>query len=156
MPNKSYTKRRVPKDNPSLWTPGIALDEAIGEMGIAYRYGAVLLGTVYRSARLSDPSERLRDVRETGPLELWGAISVDEHEVREFLHADAEQSLKPGQRYELRRKIPDNYGRSHGMAWYRNAAMDKRDEWGRVPIKPELAGGYYLVGEFTTPSEEER
>lgn len=147
----------MPKNDPKLWTvDGIAaeLDETIGEMGIAVNYGFVRIGCAYRPSRETYPIDSLRDVRETtDKVELWATIAVDEAEVRAFLMADAEQCLEPGTRYQIRKKIPEFYGRTHGMAWYRNAAMDKAETWGRVPPKPEFTaeGGYYLLGEYTTP-----
>lgn len=146
-----------PKNNPKLWSvDGIAdaLDETIGEMGIAVDYGFVCIGCVYhRPSRETSPAERLRNARESDKVELWATIAVNEDEVRAFLMADAEQCLEPGTRYQIRKKIPEFYGRTHGMAWYRNAAMDKAETWGRVPPKPEFTaeGGYYLLGEYTTP-----
>lgn len=150
------------KNDPALWTvAGIeaALDEACGEMGNAVNYGWVRLGIVYRPKREVSPLETIREVRgEDGDsdfVELWATIAVDEADVREFLIADAGRSLKPRSRFELRRKIPENYGRTHGMAWYRNDAMDKAETWGNVPATPSYAaaGGYYLVGEYTTPAK---
>lgn len=151
---------KKPKDDPKLWTlEGIeaALDEACGEMGIQVTYGWVRIGQVYQRhrARTLDTQSDIPDVRQRpGVVELWATITVDENDLRQFLIADAADHLKPGQRFEIRRKVPQNMGRTHGMAWYRNDAMDKRETWGRVPIKPEHApqGGYYLVGEYTTPS----
>jgi len=97
----------------------------------------------------------MKDLRENpGVVELWATITVDPDDVISYLKADAALHLKPSQRFEVRRKIPDNFGRTHGMAWYRNDAMEKRESWGRVPSKPEYVNGYYLVGEFVTPSEE--
>jgi hypothetical protein len=48
---------------------------------------------------------------------------------------------------EIRKQFPTNYGRSHGMAWYRNKAMDQRKTWGNLPNVPMLApGGGYFPG----------
>jgi hypothetical protein len=143
-----------PQNDPKLWTlEGIAdaLDETSGEMGIAVAYGYVCLGSVYQPSREAGPFP-LKDVRESGDfVELWGTITVNEVDVRVYLIADAARTLKPGQRFEVRKMIPSNYGRTFGMAWYRNDAMDKRESWGRQPLTPETGGGYYLVGEYVTP-----
>lgn len=145
-----------PKNDQKLWSlEGIAeaLDEVDGELGIAVKYGWVCLGVAYPPAnRALCPASDMPDVRTAPrPVELWATITVDEKEVRDFLRADAEQHLQPGTRFEIRKQYPNNFGRTHGMAWYRNAAMDKREDWGRVPMQPEAAAGYFLVGEFTTP-----
>jgi hypothetical protein len=145
-----------PKNDPALHTvEGImeALDEADGEMGIAVEYGWALLGSIYRPvSREVDPSQFMTPVRPGQDfVELWGTISLNERDLIEYLHADAERHLQPDTRYEIRRRIPANYGRSHGMAWYRNKAMDKREKWGFRPEFEQDRPGYRFIGEFTTP-----
>jgi hypothetical protein len=145
------------KNDPALWsTKGIedALDETIDEMGIAVDYGYICLGTIYpRTDRRLDSSMAMPSFPRKEVVELWGTLSVDEGKVQEFLHADAAVHLAPGTRYQLRKRTPTRFGRSHGMAWYRNAAMDKQETWGHVSKEPTLINGVYLVGEFTTPSD---
>lgn len=144
-----------PRNDPKLHTlEGLAeaLDEANGEMGAAIEWGWVNLGTVYLPTDCqADPSNCLKPIKAgDNRVELWGALTLDVRQVEAFLRADAMQHLPPNTRYELRRSTL-NYGRTHGMCWYRNDAMVNREEWGRVPSKPEQRSGYLLVGEFTTP-----
>jgi len=90
-----------------------------------------------------------------GDTELWGDVTVDEEDLLKYLLADAAAALKPGTRFEIRKRYPTMYGRSHGMAWYREAEMDARETWGVVPAKPTAnpERGYMLVGEYVTPKE---
>lgn len=155
MPNPD-----LPKNDPKLHTlAGIEdmLDEMIGEMGVAVEWGRVCLGAVPpkspKSRELSSMGS-IPDIREEhGGLRLEATVTVDERAIRRFLIADARYHLKPGQRFELRRRTT-NYGTTHGMCWYRNDAMDNQKTWGRVPKEPEHvpAGGYHLVGEYTVPT----
>ncbi len=147
-----------PKNDPKLWTEegiGDAIDEATGEMGVVIEWGWICLGTVYHK-----PDRRLTALLPVGGLkktdhrvELWGTVTVNEAAVRGFLHADAAAVLEPGARYELRRKYPTNYGRTHGMCWYRNVALDTRKPWGLLLREPMQKEGYLLVGEYTTPGK---
>jgi hypothetical protein len=129
------------------------LEETIGEKGIAVDYGWTLLGSIYvggREVDANEPLPRLNDKPEY--VELWATITLDEKDLIGYLRADAERNLKPGQRFEIRQRIPTRYGRSKGMAWYHNDAMDKLEVWDRVPAAPLLARGCYLVGEYTVPT----
>lgn len=85
---------------------------------------------------------------------IYYTVRADEKDVRKTLHGDALKKLPPGTRYEIRRRLSSHYGRSHGMAWLRDEAMDAVEPWGRVPIKPEYQEleGYYLVGQYVTPT----
>jgi len=145
-----------PKNDPKLHgIEGImeALDEADGEMGIAVDYGWTCLGSIYRPAsREIDPSEIMPTARERPDfVELWGTISLNERDLIEYLHADAARHLPPNTRYEIRKRVPGNFGRSRGMAWYRNKAMDKRERWDFLPEFAQDRQGHCLIGEFTTP-----
>lgn len=77
-------------------------------------------------------------------------IMVKRDEVVQALKADAAESLPPGSRFELRERYATNYGRTRGMAWYCHEDFAKAEEWGDK-TGPKTAGGYILVGQFTTP-----
>lgn len=81
-------------------------------------------------------------------------INVDPIEVARALHEDAAKTLPANMRYELRAKVPTNYGRSKGMSWYRNDAMDATETWGDCPATPRYIEdqGCRLVGQFVTPA----
>jgi len=78
---------------------------------------------------------------------LWGSLRLDENLVQDYLIADATRALKPGQRFELRKAYPTNYGRTFGMAWYHNDAMDKAERWGTSLSSPRSYPGYFLLGQ---------
>lgn len=157
----------LPKNDPALHTMA-GIEAVIDEKGFAIEYGAVLLGVVYAPTRRDvdtgellpsaglalKPIARIVHVHSGDRLELWAQVEMDERDVIAFLRADAERSLKPGDRYEIRQKVPHNYGRSKGMAWYHNAPMAKREKWGERLTKPKFqpAMGFYLVGEYTVPT----
>lgn len=125
------------------------------EMGFAVEYGLKLLGTVYVNKRAVDAATPLPSADdECNDIELWGTLTLDEGQLKEFLRADAAKHLKPGTRFQLRQKLPHNYGRSKGMAWYSCDGFGERDTWGHVPLHPEYDRdtGVYLVGEYVTPS----
>jgi hypothetical protein len=126
------------------------LEEGFGEKGAAVEYGYVRIASVrrYRPRRDVDSSEELPRVSDD-LIEVWGVLAVNDDDLKRYLIVDAENTLEPGQRFEIRKQIPHNYGRTHGMAWYRNDAMDKREAWGFAPHLPLRKDGYYLVGEYT-------
>ena len=64
----------------------------------------------------------------------------------------ARQCLPKGQRFELRMKIPTDYGRCRGIAWYRNQIMQREPHWkvgvyvyGK-PLRIDRYYGHMLVG----------
>lgn len=140
----------MPND-PRLWKQeGIeaALDEVIDEKGASIEWGWVCLGATVRRRRLLDPQSDMPKVPSKSYLELNGIVTVTLDEVRDFLLEDARATLDLGTRFELR-QVSNNFGRTHGMAWYSNAAMQREEPWGRVPKVPEQRIGYLLVGQFT-------
>lgn len=78
--------------------------------------------------------------------------AVDRDKILECLIKDAERfGLPPGTRYELRLKIPTQYGRDKGIAWVRLPEMDLEAEWGLSSrVHPIDMGGYYLIEQRTT------
>ena len=107
---------------------------------------------------------------EYGDAIEWGAITLGKKkngdlivedrkrpdDLVEQLHAHAAKKLPPNTRYEIRQAYASNYGRTHGMEWYRTPAMDGVPEWGQGntddnrPV-PTEEGGYFLVGQYVTP-----
>lgn len=110
------------------------------ELGIAVNYGWTCVAST------------------EGGNELWGMVVLRDEDVKAFLLKDANASLPCGTKFQIRKRFPGMYGRSHGMGWYRNAEMDIKAEWGFVPTAPMHApeGGYLLVGEYTTPTKAGR
>lgn len=90
------------------------------------------------------PEERRRNGHES---------SLTPEKVKAYLHNDAREVLWPGARYEVRAMIPLNFGRTKGMAWYRNAKMDRGtlEEW--LSEAPGLRDGYMLVERCVTQTE---
>ncbi len=92
-------------------------------------------------------------------LRELGRASVSEFERDmpqhlEMLHEMARKKLPPGTVYELRGKIPSDYGRSRGVAWYHIDAMGDWPVTGAIPYpgtKNQL-GGYMQLGTFRTPT----
>lgn len=68
-----------------------------------------------------------------------------------YLRADAEKTLPPNTRYEIRESIPGNFGRSHGRAWYANSEMANDLLWRDCEGYDQRAG-YVLLGRYTTPA----
>lgn len=64
-----------------------------------------------------------------------------------LLAEDAKASLPPGTPFQIRRKLPENYGLSHGLAWYYAPYLrtSKPEKLGFI-----AAGGYYNHGRFIT------
>jgi hypothetical protein len=70
------------------------------------------------------------------------------------LHQLARAELGPGVIYEIRGKIPNNYGRGRGLAWYTCAWVQKEKDalMGPISYPGELneLGGYMFLGRFCT------
>ena len=69
-----------------------------------------------------------------------------------FLMARAGEKLPPGTVFEIRAKIPSDYGRAQGLCWYTVAAMQS---WPLEPYIPYPGrvidlGGYLYLGRFKT------
>lgn len=79
-------------------------------------------------------------------------VKVDDEEINACLHALAAYFLPPNTRYEIRERCPQNYGRTRGRAWFHIRTFADAPSWGSEPIGYNHAGGYYLRGQFTTPS----
>lgn len=60
---------------------------------------------------------------------------------------DARESLPPHTPFEIRRKLPNDYGTSHGVAWYYAPSM--RSDTPK-PLGFITAGGYFNHGRFMT------
>jgi hypothetical protein len=61
-------------------------------------------------------------------------LSAEEHAAfREHLARDlvqmARAKLPKGRRFDIRAKLPGDYGRRHGMAWYTNDFMQTDPKW---------------------------
>jgi len=94
-----------------------------------------------------EPKVFVRDPDETGAGIQWGAfpeyeyindenvlvggyvISLNESDVLPAIINSAESTLEDGARYEIRKMIPYNYGRTKGLCWYRNSQMDTENKW---------------------------
>lgn len=81
---------------------------------------------------------------------------LDERQVTTNLRWDAEQTLPPSTRYEIRQALPWNYGRSKARAWYSTPTMELEPLWIEPGEEREPAympeGGYFLVGRYVTPA----
>lgn len=69
------------------------------------------------------------------------------------LHTLAKAELGSGVVYEIRGKIPNNYGRGRGLAWYTLASMQELEVTGprAYPGLVNELGGYAFLGRFKTP-----
>lgn len=69
------------------------------------------------------------------------------------LHKLAREELGSGALYEIRGKVPTNYGRGRGLAWYTSAAMQTLEVTGprAYPGLYNELGGYSFLGRFRTP-----
>lgn len=85
------------------------------------------------------------------PRSIGYTVVVDEEDVQRCLKDLAASYLPPGTRFEIRRAMATNYGRTHGMAWFHTASFADRPEWGNEKPGFRQEGGYSLVGQFTTP-----
>jgi len=74
----------------------------------------------------------------TGEPCLVGGYTVQcrEEEVIQELVAHANKHLPPGTRYEIRKHLPENYGRTHTISWYACETMDDIEPW-VSPNRPE-------------------
>ena len=92
--------------------------------------------------------------RRPDPEEFGNAIPspIDVGWLISELHRDARNTLPPGTRYDLRCANLGFVGQG-GIAWYRNTAMDAEPLWGS-PSNFGLRNGYYLVGQYVTPSRD--
>lgn len=83
-----------------------------------------------------------------GEATLIGGFTIhtDEVEVRKALEASANQVLHPGKRYEIRKELPMNFGKTHGMVWISVAWMDEINPW-ESPEEPLYVAdiGVYLI-----------
>ena len=61
-----------------------------------------------------------------------------------ILIPDARKILPRGVFYEIRAKIPSDYGRSTGFAWYYNRFLPQKKMFYRKPHL-EVMGGYLLI-----------
>jgi hypothetical protein len=74
------------------------------------------------------------------------------HTHLQTLKAQALERLGPGKVYEIRSKIPTDFGRSLGVAWYTIKAMQALELVDEKPypgVYNEL-GGYFFMGRFKT------
>lgn len=76
---------------------------------------------------------------------------VCEEDIARCLHDDAKNELPPNTRYELRRMMPLNYGRTNGIAWLWTPEFTDSKEWGKAQAGYNAESGYSLVGQFITP-----
>lgn len=107
------------------------------QRGMAFRWGVVDTAE-YTADREGDVDEP-KIVSIEIPLPPGG---IDE--IIQNLHKHARSVLGPGQPYEIRRAIPYNYGRGHGMAWVEGHTSPLASIVGPASL------GYSLVGQFTT------
>lgn len=77
--------------------------------------------------------------------------NVEQDDIIRCLHSDANRELSDGTRYELRKMTSLNYGRTQGMAWYHTSTFEQAESWGSAQPGFQVEGGYYLIGQFTTP-----
>lgn len=81
---------------------------------------------------------------------------VDKDDVIRFLHEHAAEMLGSGVRYELRQAIATNFNRTFGIAWYHCPQFAEAERWPyRKPAAYDREGGYYRIGEYTTPQKKE-
>jgi hypothetical protein len=71
-------------------------------------------------------------------------IDVNNNSVIQRLRQEADLRLPRGLYYEIRAKIPTDFGRDKGLAWYHAPGMYSEEP--NLRIIP--AGGYYRVGGF--------
>jgi len=60
----------------------------------------------------------------------------------DMLHKDARSILPRGTAYELRGRVPTNFGFDKAVAWYYNPQLD--DKQGRNPYFDEVNGYYFI------------
>lgn len=102
------------------------------------------------------------EVKGEGSPRIGYIVVIDMDEAMAALKADAARFLPPSTRFELRRRLPANDGRSHGIAWYHNRFFADDTSWGdqveREIITSDVPGyprhGYIFVGQFVTPNEK--
>lgn len=70
------------------------------------------------------------------------------HRVEEFLHSRARRALPVGTAYEIRVKIPTDFGRNRGMAWYTSPEVRAQlpVEQTPYPGRVNYLGGYMSMG----------
>lgn len=101
----------------------------------------------YESTRFVETFDPQREYGMAVPY-LGNVSDADYAFIRRVLLDSARETLPPGAPYELRRAVPDNYGRSHRFAWYYNPYI-KHDPSFRAcslseaQFDPER--GYYLL-----------
>jgi hypothetical protein len=74
-------------------------------------------------------------------------------QIIEKLHAMAAEKLAPGTIYEIRGKIPTDFGRGRGLAWYTSHWMQETEPTAAIPYpgKSNELGGYMYLGTFKAP-----
>ena len=125
--------------------------EEVGEEG-----GVTKLRIWYDDPETEDPSfgeigEAISYEPEAGKGSRDGWLA-QMHTHVEMLKADAARKLGPGKVYELRAKIPTNFGRNLGVAWYSLKSMsvlELVDEKPYPGVHNEL-GGYMFMGRLRT------
>lgn len=77
----------------------------------------------------------------------------DAHNIIQRLHTMACEKLGAGTVYEIRAKIPTNYGRGRGLAWYTTHWLQTAplEEALPYPGKINELGGYMYLGRFKVP-----
>jgi hypothetical protein len=94
----------------------------------------------------------LKQLTDLTPDAFWNA---GVHQVIARLHELAKEKLGPGRVYEIRGKIPTNYGRSRGLAWYTSHWMQEETETRPFeaidyPGRVNELGGDMFLGRFKT------
>ena len=82
----------------------------------------------------------------------YADLEKDKDLVVKTLKKDAKDWLPKGTKYELRIKIPTNFGRDRGIAWYTNGRVTREKFNADYHRNPELdrLGGYFLLERNTT------
>ncbi|WP_213287563.1 hypothetical protein [Bradyrhizobium sp. sGM-13] len=87
----------------------------------------------------------------------WGnafQITKIEPSTLDALHRDAQRTLPPGHRYEIRLAPRGVVANIRGIAWYAHSKMADEPTWGGHGLKH----GFYLIGQYVTgsaPSQSE-
>ena len=146
--------RQRPASDEELAVGNIFIDLSTGDGGRVYlrASGADREPNVWR--RLTALVREINEILDPGPHELGEATDyrndagIDEEELKAELMGRAMMTLPPDARFEIRGKIPTDFGRDCGMCWIWNREMDKADVW---PEPNPRAGSYILLGQYVTP-----